>query len=84
MKRTFKMSDFINLFVNRKKFILLVTFYVTFIGGFASFAIPPKFEAKTEVVVNFKNENVVSSKDSGLYLINTYNFLMKNNLIVNK
>lgn len=84
MKRTFKMRDFINLFVNRKKTILLVTFYVTFIGGFASFAIPPKFEAKTEVVVDFKNENVVSSKDSELYLINTYNYLMKNNLIVNK
>ena len=86
MNRTLKVRDFINLLNKRKKLILLVTFYVTFIGGFTSFAIPPKFEAKTEVVVNFTTEHIVSIKDreANLHLIDNYNYLMKNNHIVNK
>lgn len=86
MNRTLKVRDFINLLNKRKKIILLVTFYVTFIGGFTSFAIPPKFEAKTEVVVNFTTEHIVSIKDreANLHLIDNYNYLMKNIHIVNK
>lgn len=81
-----EIRDFIRLFKKKKKFILLVTFYITLIGGFASFAIPPKFEAKTDVLVNFTTANIVSSGeiDANLRLIETYKYLMKSNRILNK
>ncbi|MGB3262088.1 polysaccharide biosynthesis tyrosine autokinase [Paenisporosarcina sp.] len=86
MKRSFEIRDFINLFYKKKKFILLVTLYITLIGGFGSFAIPPKFEAKTDVLVNFTTANVVSSGEieANLRLIETYKYLMKSNRILNK
>ncbi|MGB2993553.1 MAG: polysaccharide biosynthesis tyrosine autokinase [Paenisporosarcina sp.] len=86
MNRTLELRDFIGLFKKKKKVILLVTFYITLIGGFASFAIPPKYEAKTDVLVNFTTANVVSSGDidANLRLIETYKYLMKSNRILNK
>jgi succinoglycan biosynthesis transport protein ExoP len=86
MNRTMEIRDFIRLLKKKKKFILLVTFYITLIGGFASFAIPPKFEAKTDVLVNFTTANIVSSGeiDANLRLIETYKYLMKSNRILNK
>ena len=86
MNRTLEIRDFIRLFKKKKKFILLVTFYLTLIGGFSSFAIPSKFEAKTDVLVNFTTANVVSSGeiDANLRLIETYKYLMKSNRILNK
>ena len=81
-----EIRDFIRLFKKKKKIILLVTFYITLIGGFSSFAIPPKFEAKTDVLVNFTTANVVSSGeiDANLRLIETYKYLMKSNRILSK
>ncbi len=81
-----EIRDFIRLFKKKKKVILLVTFYITLIGGFSSFAIPPKFEAKTDVLVNFTTANVVSSGeiDANLRLIETYKYLMKSNRILTK
>ena len=81
-----EIRDFIRLFKKKKKIILLVTFYITLIGGFASFAIPPKFEAKTDVLVNFTTANIVSTGeiDANLRLIETYKYLMKSNHILNK
>lgn len=86
MNRTLEIRDFIRLFKKKKKIILLVTFYITLIGGFASFAIPPKYEAKTDVLVNFTTANVVSSGEieANLRLIETYKYLMKSNRILNK
>ena len=86
MNRTMEIRDFIRLFKKKKKIILLVTFYITLIGGFSSFAIPPKFEAKTDVLVNFTTANVVSSGeiDANLRLIETYKYLMKSNRILSK
>ena len=86
MNRTLELHDFFHLFKKKKKVILLVTFYITLIGGFASFAIPPKFEAKTDVLVNFTTANVVSSAEieANLRLIETYKYLMKSNRIINK
>ncbi len=81
-----EIRDFINLFRKKKKIILLVTLNIMLIGGFASFAIPTKFEAKTDVLVNFTTTNIVSSGeiDANLRLIETYKYLMKSNRILNK
>ncbi|QBP40507.1 polysaccharide biosynthesis tyrosine autokinase [Paenisporosarcina antarctica] len=86
MNRTMEIRDFINLFRKKKKIILLVTLNIMLIGGFASFAIPTKFEAKTDVLVNFTTTNIVSSGeiDANLRLIETYKYLMKSNRILNK
>lgn len=81
-----EIRDFIRLFKKKKKVILLVTFYITLIGGFSSFAFPPKFEAKTDVLVNFTTADVVSSGEieANLRLIETYKYLMKSNRILTK
>lgn len=86
MNRTLKIRDFINLFKKKKKIILLVTLNIMLIGGFASFAIPTKFEAKTDVLVNFTTTNIVSSGeiDADLRQIETYKYLMTSNRILNK
>jgi polysaccharide biosynthesis transport protein len=81
-----EIRDFIRLFKKKKKVILLVTFYITLIGGFSSFAIPPKFEAKTDVLVNYTTANIVSSGeiDANLRLIETYKYVMKSSRILSK
>lgn len=81
-----EIRDFISLLKKKKRIIILVTLVMTIIGGFASFAIPPKFEAKTDVLVNFTSANVVSSGeiDANLRLIETYKYLLKSNRILNK
>ncbi len=81
-----EIRDFINLFKKKKKIILLITFYITIIGGSVSFVIPPKFEARTEMLVNFTSTNTVSSGEieANLRLIETYKSLVKSNLILNK
>ncbi len=86
MNRTMEIRDFINLFKKKKKIILLITFYITIIGGSVSFVIPPKFEARTEMLVNFTSTNTVSSGEieANLRLIETYKSLVKSNLILNK
>ncbi|WP_019415901.1 polysaccharide biosynthesis tyrosine autokinase [Paenisporosarcina sp. TG20] len=86
MNRTLDIRDLIYLIKKKKKIILLVTLYITLIGGFASFAIPQKFEAKTDILVNFTTANVVSSGeiDANLRLIETYKYLMTSNRILNK
>jgi polysaccharide biosynthesis transport protein len=86
MNRTMEIRDFIRLFKKKKKVILLVTFYITLIGGFSSFAIPPKFEAKTDVLVNYTTANIVSSGeiDANLRLIETYKYVMKSSRILSK
>ena len=86
MNRTFDIRDFFKLFKKKKKVILLTTIYLSLIGGFASFAIPPKFEAKTDILVNFTTANIVSTVeiDANLRLIETYKYLMKSNRILSK
>ena len=86
MKQSFEIKDFISLFKKRKKIIILTTIYLSLIGGFSSFAIPSKYEAKTDILVNFTTANIVSTVeiDANLRLIETYKYLMTSNRILNK
>ncbi len=86
MKQSFEIKDFISLFKKRRKIIILTTIYLSLIGGFSSFAIPSKYEAKTDILVNFTTANIVSTGeiDANLRLIETYKYLITSNRILNK
>ncbi|WP_075619795.1 polysaccharide biosynthesis tyrosine autokinase [Paenisporosarcina indica] len=86
MKQTLKLQNAFHLFKRKKKLIILVTFFMTFIGGFTSFAIPLSYEAKADVIVKLAKEesvmNVEGEKD--LLLTETYKHLTNNDGVLSK
>lgn len=86
MKQARKFQNCIHLFKKKKRIILLVTFILTFIGGFTSFAIPKTYEAEANVMVNLTTENFGTSGENEreLLLLEKYNHLMNTTRILNK
>jgi capsular polysaccharide biosynthesis protein len=62
MNQAMKFQNFIHLFKKRKKLILLVTFLLTFIGGFGLYS--TTYEAKADVIVKLTTENFGTSLEN--------------------
>ena len=86
MKQILKLQNAFQLFKRKKKLIILVTFFMTFIGGFTSFAIPLSYEAKADVLVKLANEDSVQNEkeDKDLLLTETYKHLTNSNGVLDK
>lgn len=84
MKQTSKLSNAFYLFRRRKKLIVLVTFFMTFIGGITSFAIPLSYEAKADVFVQLAKGDLSDEGENEYLLTDIYSNLIDSNVIVNK
>ncbi|RFU64883.1 polysaccharide biosynthesis tyrosine autokinase [Peribacillus glennii] len=90
MKQAFEVKAIFSIFMNKWKLILLVVLVFTLAGGMVSFAVPPIYQAKTDILINQtmknKDSTVLTSGEieSNLQLIETYKYILKSDRIVNK
>ena len=84
--KSMKFYDCILLFKKKKNLVLVITLLMTFIGGFTSFAIPPTYKAKSDVIVKIPASNLILNEyvEKDLHLIEAYQHLMKSNSVLKK
>ncbi|SHG53175.1 polysaccharide biosynthesis tyrosine autokinase [Ornithinibacillus halophilus] len=86
MNQSFEIRDFIHIFKDRLRLIIVISIFFTCIGmGISLFVIKPVYEAQTDLLVSQSNKSgILSTNDIELnmQLIETYQFILNSERII--
>lgn len=83
MKNEIEIKEVLNLLKIKWKLIVTIVLIFTFIGSLISFSLPPKYEAKVDLLVNYTTKDArnaalqTSDIEMSLSLIETYKYMLK-------
>ncbi|MDZ3952357.1 polysaccharide biosynthesis tyrosine autokinase [Bacillus thuringiensis] len=85
-----ELKDILNVLKKYKRIIMITVIIFTVLGALLSFLIPPVFQAKSDLLVNYSYSKTDAQKislneiDTNLRLIETYKYILKSERVLEK